>query len=175
MQTASFKLGPPGARGGFQRTLQGPPARTHGPTRPHIPLSRLSHVPLAHPCTRVSLIHPRALPGRPARARIPQTALYCWGVDEAGERPGSTIALLHRSRCHMANKGSKTLYKATCDAGRATFEAWQAALVFPDLFEGLCPAGAAYAFCELFKFTAEQVLLDQSNLLPDVSPDAFGQ
>ena len=96
-------------------------------------------------------------------------------MDEAGERPGSTIALLYRSRRHTANQGSKTLYKAACNAGRATFEAWQAALVFPDLFAALCPAGGAYAFCELFKLTAEQVLLDQSDLMRNVSSDAFGQ
>jgi len=96
-------------------------------------------------------------------------------VDEAGERPGSTIALLRRLRSHMANKGSRTLYKVACDASSATFEAWQAALVFPDLFAALCPAGGAYAFCELFKLTTEQVLLDQSDLMPNVSPDAYGQ
>jgi hypothetical protein len=96
-------------------------------------------------------------------------------VDGAGERPGSSIALRDRSRCHMANQGNKTLYKAASNAGSATFEAWGAAFVFPDLFAALCPAGGAYAFCELFKLTAEQVLLDQSDLLPNVSRDAFGQ
>ena len=96
-------------------------------------------------------------------------------MDGAGERPGSSIELLHRSRCHLANRGSKTLYKAACDAGSATFEAWGAAFVFPDLFAALCPAGGAYAFCELFKLTAEQVLLDQSDLMRNVSSDAFGQ
>ena len=150
------------------------PART-GPHGHTAPLSRLSRVSLAHPCPPVSLNHPRALPGRPARARIPQTALYRWGVDGAGERPGSTIALRDRSRHHLANRGNKTLYKAGCSAGNATFEAWGAAFVFPDLFAALCPAGGAYAFCELFKLTAEQVLLDQSDLMRNVSSDAFGQ
>ena len=75
----------------------------------------------------------------------------------------------------MANRGNRTLYKAACSAGRATFEAWLAARVFPALFAALCPAGGAYAFCELFKFTAEQVLLDQSKLMRNVSSDAFGQ
>ena len=91
-----------------------------------------------------------------------------------GERPGSSIALLHRSRVHMANRGSKTLYKAACDAGSVTFEAWQAALFFADLFAALCPAETEYAHCELFKFVTEQVLLDQSRLMPNVSGDAFG-
>ena len=150
------------------------PART-GPHGHTAPLSRLSRVSLAHPCTPVSLNHPRALPGRPARARIPQTALYRWGVDGAGDRPGSSISLRDRSRCHLANRGNKTLYKAACDAGSATFEAWGAAFVFADLFAALCPEQTEYAYCELFKLATEQVLLDQSDLMPNVSPDAYGQ
>ena len=96
-------------------------------------------------------------------------------MDGAGERPGSSIALAHRSRCHLANRGSKTLYKAACDAGSATFEAWGAAFVFADLFAALCPEQTEYAYCEVFKLATEQVLLDQSDLLPHVSPDAYGQ
>jgi hypothetical protein len=96
-------------------------------------------------------------------------------VDGAGERPGSSIALRDRSRCHLANRGNKTLYKAACSAGSVTFEAWQAARVFPNLFAALCPAETEYAYYELFKFATEQVLLDQSNLMPNVSRDAFGQ
>ena len=75
----------------------------------------------------------------------------------------------------MANKGSKTLHKAACDAGRATSEAWEAARVFPAFFAALCPAGCEYAFYELLLLTGEQVLLDQSKLMPNVSSDAFSQ
>ena len=56
-----------------------------------------------------------------------------------------------------------------------TFEAWGAAFVFADLFAALCPEQTEYAYCELFKLATEQVLLDQSDLLPHVSPDAYGQ